>query len=142
MRSGNKNATATMAAATAAAIHIGARVFVRVGNPRSRSMSLPQLRRRDRGGDRIGERLQVLRPQRNRAHRGGVALQAAFERDAIRAREGAEDVFAGQVVQVVGVYAHGSKHLFRRCRPLRIQLLTVPSGAARRAASCSCVSPS
>ena len=54
-------------------------------------------------------------------------------------RAGANGVLGGQgfVFGKIGGFAHGSRHPFRRARPRRIQLFTVPSGAPRRAARAS-----
>ena len=43
-------------------------------------------------------------------------------------------VIRGQAVLQIGVAVVHSMHLLSRCRPRRIQLFTVPSGASRRAA--------
>ena len=51
-----------------------------------------------------------------------------------RPRAHAGHVIRGQAVLQIGVAVVHSMHLLSRCRPRRIQLFTVPSGASRRAA--------
>src|SRR6056297_2356052 len=68
---------------------------------------------------------------------------AAFAQQALESRprgalEGTQHILTGELIDEIRVtIVHGSRHSRRRCRPRRMRLFTVPSGADSRAASSS-----
>src|SRR4029077_9472708 len=94
-------------------------------------------------GCEFGERMELLLPKRNCLAEFDIGIEGPRDLARFGLIEDAEHVFAGQRVQVVRVFGdHDWRHLRRVSSPLRIQLLTVPSGTSMRSVISECDKPS
>src|SRR5215467_1556863 len=87
--------------------------------------------------------MELLLPKPNRTAEFDIGCERP--RDLVRFGlvEDAQHVFSGQSVQVARVFGdHDWRHLRRVSNPLRIQLLTVPSGTPMRPVISECDRPS
>src|SRR4029077_6596136 len=93
-------------------------------------------------GCEFGERMELLLPKRNCPTEVDIEIEGPRDLARFGLIEDAEHVFAGQGVQVVRVFGdHDWRHLRRVSSPLRIQLLTVPSGTLMRSVISECDKP-
>src|SRR6185312_3228387 len=79
--------------------------------------------------------MQLLLPKRDGVAQRGIARERGLDLALLSGLEHTQDIFAGQSVQLFVVFGnHDSRQLRSASNPRRTQLLTLPSGAARRSA--------
>src|SRR5262249_32940998 len=89
------------------------------------------------------ERMQLLLPESDGVAQRGVGGERGLDLALLRGFEHTQDIFAGQGVQLFAIFRdHDSRQLRNAIKPRRTQLLTLPSGAARRPAISAWVNPS
>src|SRR5579862_6688429 len=105
--------------------------------------AVPELGRRLGRRRQCRERVKLLLPERDRLTQRRVIGQRFLDFARCGVVEKAQHIFAGHHIELVAVRGdHGSRQPLSERRPRRTQLLTLPSGAGKRAAISACEKPS
>ena len=95
----------------------------------------PGIWRRRHFTNRFGHRRQLRRPIVDQPGKGGVPVALGFGKHPIGRSKGTEHILGGKHFAIVQISVHTAKQSFKRERPRRIQLFTVPSGQSSRLTS-------